>query len=253
MAGETRGLNKQKVRMAALEHKFDDLLALVHMMVKRDAETGNQKRKDDKNTNGEVSEGRPHINMDPLPRPPTPPKPEGKDSQIDGKIDSLEGEDQAHAGFELFREHRLLQYVLVPQHDKCRPNSKSQNFEKNNGRSDPMIHLQIRMVFTTEEDLPLERAGRHLPSPFLVDLILVEERVEDAVKTKRMVDMLALMELESGRKTLPMLYPLGVSQESVQISTSSQGAQDLNDLLGLLKGAVFVRRSMEEPAAATSR
>jgi hypothetical protein len=35
--------------------------------------------------------------------------------------------------------------------------------------------------------------GLHLQ--FLVDLILVEERVEDAVKTKRMVDMLALMEL----------------------------------------------------------
>ena len=30
---------------------------------------------------------------------------------------------------------------------------------------------------------------------FLVDLILVEERIEDAVKTNRMVDMPALMEL----------------------------------------------------------
>ena len=30
---------------------------------------------------------------------------------------------------------------------------------------------------------------------FLVDLILVEERIEDAVKTKRMVDMPALMAL----------------------------------------------------------
>ena len=66
--------------MAALEHKFDDLLAFVHMMVKRDSEMGNQKRKDGKSTNGEVSEGRPRINMDLLPRPPTPPKLEGRDS-----------------------------------------------------------------------------------------------------------------------------------------------------------------------------
>ena len=66
--------------MAALEHKFDDLLAFVHMMVKRDSEMGNQKRKDGKSTNGEVSEGRPRINMDLLPRPPTPPNPEGRDS-----------------------------------------------------------------------------------------------------------------------------------------------------------------------------
>jgi hypothetical protein len=41
MAGETSGPNEQEVRMAALEHKFDDLLAFVHMMVKREAEMGN--------------------------------------------------------------------------------------------------------------------------------------------------------------------------------------------------------------------
>ena len=90
MAGETSRPNEQEVRMAALEHKFDDLLAFVHMMVKQVAEMGNQKRKDEKkNTNGEVSEGRPHTNMDPLPRPPTLPKPEGRDPQLDSKIDGL--------------------------------------------------------------------------------------------------------------------------------------------------------------------
>ena len=36
--------------MAALEHKFDDLLAFVHMMVKQVTEMGNQKRKDEKKT-----------------------------------------------------------------------------------------------------------------------------------------------------------------------------------------------------------
>uniref|UniRef100_A0A2N9FJ50 Uncharacterized protein n=1 Tax=Fagus sylvatica TaxID=28930 RepID=A0A2N9FJ50_FAGSY len=90
MVGETNGPNEHEVRMATSKHKFDDLLAFVHMMVKQVVETGNQKRKDGKNTNGEVSEGRPHINMDPLPRPPTPPKPEERDPQLDSKIDGLE-------------------------------------------------------------------------------------------------------------------------------------------------------------------
>ena len=72
---------------------------------------------------------------------------------------------------------------------------------------------------------------------FLVDLIPVEERIEDAVKTKRIVDMPALMALveQIAKRTLveknegevqmisqerqemeedsPMLYPLGISQD----------------------------------------
>ena len=102
MAGETSGLNEQEVRMAALKHKFDDLLAFIHMMVKQDAEMGNQMRKDGKSTNGEVSKGRPHINMDPLPRPLTPPKPEGRDSQLDSKIDGLEEKIQLMQGLSSF-------------------------------------------------------------------------------------------------------------------------------------------------------
>jgi hypothetical protein len=99
---------------------------------------------------------------------------------------------------------------------------------------------------------------------FLVDFIPVEERIEDVVKTKEIMDMPALMALveqiakralmeknkgevqmiakndEKWRRTLPCYTHL----ESAKVgsdSTSSQGAQDLNDLLGLLKGAVFVR------------
>ena len=102
MVGETNGLNEHKVWMATSEHKLDNLLAFVHMMVKRDAEMGNQKRKDGKSTNDEVSEGRPHINMDPLPRPPTPPKPEGRDSQLDSKIDGLEEKIRLMRGLSSF-------------------------------------------------------------------------------------------------------------------------------------------------------
>uniref|UniRef100_A0A2N9FXI0 Uncharacterized protein n=1 Tax=Fagus sylvatica TaxID=28930 RepID=A0A2N9FXI0_FAGSY len=170
--GETSGPGPMNKRFGwpPLEHKFDDLLAFVHMMVKQVAEMGNQKRKDGKNTNGEVSEGRPHIIMDPLPRPPTLPKPEGRDSQLDSKIDGLEEKIQAHAGPELLRN--------------------TDSFK----------------------------------------------RIEDAVKTKRMVDMPALMALveQIAKRTLvekneggvqddsqerqemvedsSMLYPLGVSQ-----------------------------------------
>ena len=70
-----------------------------------------------------------------------------------------------------------------------------------------------------------------------MDLIPVEERIEDAVKTKRIVDMPALMALveQIAKRTLveknegevqmisqerqemeedsPMLYPLGISQD----------------------------------------
>jgi hypothetical protein len=89
MVEETSGPNEHEVRVTTSEHKFDDLLAFVYMMVKQVVETGNQKRKDDKNTNGEVSEGRPHINMEPLPRPPTPPKSKERDPQIDDSEEKI--------------------------------------------------------------------------------------------------------------------------------------------------------------------
>jgi hypothetical protein len=105
---------------------------------------------------------------------------------------------------------------------------------------------------------------------FLVDLILVEERIEDVVKTKRMVDMPALMALveqiakralmeknkgevqmiakndEKWRRTLPCYTHL----ESAKVgsdSTNPQGAQDLNDLLGLLRGVIFERSQQRNP------
>jgi hypothetical protein len=142
MAGETRGSNEQKVWMATLEHKFNNLLAFVHMMVKRDAEMGNQKRKDGKSANGKVSEGRPHINMDPLPRPPIPPKPEGKDSQVDGKIDSLEEKIRPVQGLNSFGNTDFFSMSWFPNMT-VPPKFKAPKFKKYNGRRDPMIHLQM--------------------------------------------------------------------------------------------------------------
>uniref|UniRef100_A0A2N9HE25 Retrotransposon gag domain-containing protein n=1 Tax=Fagus sylvatica TaxID=28930 RepID=A0A2N9HE25_FAGSY len=221
MVGETNGPNEHEVRMATSEHKFDDLLAFVHMMVKQVAEMGNQKRKDGKNTNGEVSEGRPHIIMDPLPRPPTPPKPEGRDSQLD-----------------------------MP------PKFKIPKFEKNNGRGDPIIHLQMccrkmaqfanneTLLIQTFQDTLMGHAVEWYSQLMkishwkeLADTFLAQKnRGCGAVKTKRMVDMPALMALveQIAKRTLvekneggvqddsqerqemvedsSMLYPLGISQ-----------------------------------------
>ncbi len=99
---------------------------------------------------------------------------------------------------------------------------------------------------------------------FLVDFIPVEERIEDVVKTKEIMDMPALMALveqiakralmEKNKGEVQMIakndvkwrrtLPCYTHLESAKVgsdSTSSQGAQDLNDLLGLLKGVIFVR------------
>jgi hypothetical protein len=103
-----------------------------------------------------------------------------------------------------------------------------------------------------------------LQSQFFVDLIPVGERIEDAVKTKKIVNMPVLMTLveqiakrtlmeknegeiqmiakndRKWRRTIPCYTHLESAKVSSD-STSSQGALDLNDLLRLLRGAIFER------------
>uniref|UniRef100_A0A2N9FQR9 Uncharacterized protein n=1 Tax=Fagus sylvatica TaxID=28930 RepID=A0A2N9FQR9_FAGSY len=210
MVGETNGPNEHEVRMATSEHKFDDLLAFVYMMVKQVVETGNQKRKDDKNTNGEVSEGRPHINMDPLPRPPTLPKPKERDPQLDSKIDDSEEKIRLMRGLSSFG-------TQIPSNGEEEQRRFSENTpsggEKWRPRACPLLdEKEMIKIFVDTLKNPYFDRIVGLQLQFLVDLILVEERIEDAVR-----------------------------QDLASDSTSSQGAQDLNDLLGLLKGVVFVR------------
>uniref|UniRef100_A0A2N9GPT8 Uncharacterized protein n=1 Tax=Fagus sylvatica TaxID=28930 RepID=A0A2N9GPT8_FAGSY len=172
MVGETNGPNEHEVRMATSEHKLDDLLAFVHMIVK---ETRREKMA--KVTNGEVSEGRPHINMDLLPRPPTPPKPEGRDSQLD----ELDRSDPQRNGEE---EQRDFQRIHPVVEKKWRP------------RACPLLdEKEMIKIFVNTLKNPYFDQVIGLQLQFLVDFILVEERIEDAVKTKRMVDMPALMAL----------------------------------------------------------
>uniref|UniRef100_A0A2N9GWW9 Uncharacterized protein n=1 Tax=Fagus sylvatica TaxID=28930 RepID=A0A2N9GWW9_FAGSY len=194
MVGETNGPNEHEVRMATSKHKFDDLLAFVYMMVKQVVETGNQKRKDDKNTNGEVSEGRPHINMDPLPRPPTLPKPKERDPQLDSKIDDSEEKIRLMRGLSSFgtqipsRMEKKSSKIFREYTQWWREMATSGMPPSRRERDDQDLRRY------PEEPILQSNSGFASCSS-LWNLILVEERVEDAVKTKRMVDMPALMAL----------------------------------------------------------
>jgi hypothetical protein len=102
MAGETSGPrpSEQEIRMVALERKFDEPLSFVQLIAKRNPDDENQRKEDDKDTNDEEPEG--HSNANTTPPPPTPPK-EGKDSQLDSKIDSLEEKIRLIQGLNSFR------------------------------------------------------------------------------------------------------------------------------------------------------
>uniref|UniRef100_A0A2N9FK78 Retrotransposon gag domain-containing protein n=1 Tax=Fagus sylvatica TaxID=28930 RepID=A0A2N9FK78_FAGSY len=135
-------------------------------------------RKTTKDTSEAEPEGHSNTNATP-PRPPTPPKPEGKDSQLDSKIDSLEEKIRLIQGLNSFGNTDFSSMSWFPNMT-VPPKFKAPEFEKYNGRGDPMIHLQMecsRMVLTVEEDLSLEGTGRHLPGSiwglqmqFFVDL-----------------------------------------------------------------------------------
>jgi hypothetical protein len=76
------------------------------------------------------------------PRPPTPPKPEGKDSQLDSKIDSLEEKIRLIQGLNSFGNTDFSSMSWFPNMT-VPPKFKAPEFEKYNGRGDPMIHLQM--------------------------------------------------------------------------------------------------------------
>uniref|UniRef100_A0A2N9EQE2 Uncharacterized protein n=1 Tax=Fagus sylvatica TaxID=28930 RepID=A0A2N9EQE2_FAGSY len=214
--------------MVALERKFDELLSFVQLIAKRNTDDENQRKEDDKDTSEAEPEGHSNTNATP-PRPPTPPKPEGKDSQLDSKIDSLEEKIRLIQGLNSFGNTDFSSMSWFPNMT-VPPKFKAPEFEKYNGRGDPMIHLQMecsRMVLTVEEDLSLEGTGRHLPGSIRVQLpnssgsvrpskdgeeeqrdlqgICPKERgSKDALKTKKIVDMTALMALaEQAAKKAP--------------------------------------------------
>jgi hypothetical protein len=143
MAGETSGPgpSEQEIRMVALERKFDELLSFVQLIAKRNTEDENQRKEDDKDINEREPEGHSNTNVTP-PRPPTPPKPEGKDSQLDSKIDSLEEKIRLIQGLNSFGNTDFSSMSWFPNMT-VPPKFKAPEFEKYNGRGDPMIHLQM--------------------------------------------------------------------------------------------------------------
>uniref|UniRef100_A0A2N9GXT9 Uncharacterized protein n=1 Tax=Fagus sylvatica TaxID=28930 RepID=A0A2N9GXT9_FAGSY len=266
MAGETSGPgpSEQEIRMVALERKFDELLSFVQLIAKRNTDDENQRKEDDKDTSEAEPEGHSNTNATP-PRPPTPPKPEGKDSQLDSKIDSLEEKIRLIQGLNSFGNTDFSSMSWFPNMT-VPPKFKAPEFEKYNGRGDPMIHLQMycRKMAPYADNEPLliqtfqdtltgnaaewmekksnetfreyaqrwrEKAARARPPlderemikifvdtlknpyfdrmmglqmQFFVDLIPVGERIEDALKTKKIVDMTALMALaEQAAKKAP--------------------------------------------------
>uniref|UniRef100_A0A2N9FJ14 Uncharacterized protein n=1 Tax=Fagus sylvatica TaxID=28930 RepID=A0A2N9FJ14_FAGSY len=144
MAGETSGPgpSEQEIRMVALERKFDELLSFVQLIAKRNTEDENQRKEDDKDTGEAEPEGHSNTNATP-PRPPTPPKPEGKDSQLDSKIDSSwRRRSGSYRGLNSFGNTDFSSMSWFPNMT-VPPKFKAPEFEKYNGRGDPMIHLQM--------------------------------------------------------------------------------------------------------------
>uniref|UniRef100_A0A2N9IU30 Integrase catalytic domain-containing protein n=1 Tax=Fagus sylvatica TaxID=28930 RepID=A0A2N9IU30_FAGSY len=259
MAGETSGPgpSEQEIRMVALERKFDELLSFVQLIAKRNTDDENQRKEDDKDTSEAEPEGHSNTNATP-PRPPTPPKPEGKDSQLDSKIDSLEEKIRLIQGLNSFGNTDFSSMSWFPNMT-VPPKFKAPEFEKYNGRGDPMIHLQMYcrkmapyadneplLIQTFQDTLTgnaaewysqlkkishwkeladtflaqygfnsqiapdrfdlqrMEKKSNETFREFFVDLIPVGERIEDALKTKKIVDMTALMALaEQAAKKAP--------------------------------------------------
>ena len=80
-----------------------------------------------------------HTNTGP---PPTPPKPEERDSQLDSKIDGLEEKIRLTQGLNSFRNTYFSSMSWFP--NMSMPHKfKTPEFDKYNGRGDPMIHLQM--------------------------------------------------------------------------------------------------------------
>ena len=142
MAGETSGLgpSEQEIRMVALERKFDELLSFVQLIAKQNPDNENQRKEDDRDTHKGELEG--HSNTNATPPPLTPPKPDGKDSQLDSKIDNLGEKIRLMQGLNSFGNTDFSSMSWFPNMTMP-PKFKAPEFEKYNGRGDPMIHLQM--------------------------------------------------------------------------------------------------------------
>ena len=121
--------------MVALKRKFDELLSFVQLIAKRNPDDENQRKEDNKDTNDKEPKRHSNTNT-------TPPTKEGKDSQLDSKIDSLEEKIRLIQGLNSFGNTDFSSMSWFPNMTMS-PKFKAPDFKKYNGRRDPMIHLQM--------------------------------------------------------------------------------------------------------------
>lgn len=140
MAREMSGPSTQDICMASLEEKFKDLLNFVHLMVKRDVD--NEKRTEDINKDASEENPREHSHTNSGPLPVQPLKPEERDSQLDSKLEGLEEKIRLMQGLNSFGNTDFSRMSWFP--NMSLPHKfKALEFEKYNGRGNPMIHLQM--------------------------------------------------------------------------------------------------------------
>uniref|UniRef100_A0A2N9HNG3 Reverse transcriptase domain-containing protein n=1 Tax=Fagus sylvatica TaxID=28930 RepID=A0A2N9HNG3_FAGSY len=229
MAGETSGPgpSEQEIRMVALERKFDELLSFVQLIAKRNTDDENQRKEDDKDTSEAEPEGHSNTNATP-PRPPTPPKPEGKDSQLDSKIDSLEEKIRLIQGLNSFGNTDFSSMSWFPNMT-VPPKFKAPEFEKYQWERRPhdpsanpngthslkkishwkeladtfLGSIRVQLPNSSGSVRPSKDGERRATRPS-GNMPKVGERIEDALKTKKIVDMTALMALaEQAAKKAP--------------------------------------------------
>uniref|UniRef100_A0A2N9GEF8 Reverse transcriptase domain-containing protein n=1 Tax=Fagus sylvatica TaxID=28930 RepID=A0A2N9GEF8_FAGSY len=198
MAGETSGPgpSEQEIRMVALERKFDELLSFVQLIAKRNTDDENQRKEDDKDT----SEGRTRRAF----------QHQRHSTKAADATKARRGKTPNWTARLIVWRRRSGSYRMAPYAD-----------------NEPLLIPDIsrypdrecsRMVLTVEEDLSLEGAGRYLPGSIWVqlpnssgsDLICrgwrrrVMKPSGNALKTKKIVDMTALMALaEQAAKKAP--------------------------------------------------
>uniref|UniRef100_A0A2N9F1L3 Uncharacterized protein n=1 Tax=Fagus sylvatica TaxID=28930 RepID=A0A2N9F1L3_FAGSY len=177
------GPSEQEIRMVALERK----------------------KEDDKDTSEGEPEGHSNTNATP-PRPPTPPKPEGKDSQWHPYADNEPLLIQTFQDTLTGNAARMLQIGLIFRGMEKKSNETFREYaqrwrEKAARARPPLDEREMIKIFVDTLKNPYFDRMIGLQMQFFVDLIPVGERIEDALKTKKIVDMTALMALaEQGRQ-----------------------------------------------------
>uniref|UniRef100_A0A2N9HTF6 Uncharacterized protein n=1 Tax=Fagus sylvatica TaxID=28930 RepID=A0A2N9HTF6_FAGSY len=175
MAGETSGPgpSEQEIRMVALERKFDELLSFVQLIAKRNTDDENQRKEDDK---GYQECSRMVLTVE--------------------EDLSLEGTGRYLLGSIRVQLPNSSGPVRSSEDGERRAMKPSGNMPKGGERKaararPPLDEREMIKIFVDTLKNPYFDRMMGLQMQFFVDLIPVGERIEDALKTKKIVDMTA--------------------------------------------------------------